>query len=286
MGSPLRLVTLHGRVDEAWSLVADRFQRVERHLTRFDPHSALSLLNQAAGSDEWLELPSILLRALALARRGYRLTGGRFDPRIIGALEALGDRAGVPLPPSPEILHPDECWLDVQRSARRARLAAPVDLGGIGKGFALGEAARTLTERGIDTYLLESGGDVVVSGVPPGDDAWRVAVEHPDRDLPAAVIHLAQGALATSSLRVRQWTGPAGSRAHHLLDPATGQPATGVRSVTVAAASPVWAEVWSTAAFVSRTGVDATLGGRPAWWVDGDGVLGMTPAAEAMVVWR
>lgn len=286
MGSPLRLVTLHERADEAWSLVVERVERVERHLTRFDPRSALSRLNQAAGSDEWVEVPRTLLRAVALAHRGYRLTRGRFDPRIIGALEALGDRAGVPLPPSPEILRPDECWLEVQRSARRARLAAPVDLGGIGKGFALGEAATALTERGIETYLLESGGDVVVSGLPPDDEAWRVAVEHPDRDLPAAVIRLAHGALATSSLRVRHWTAPGGSRAHHLLDPATRQPAIGVRSVTVAAASPVWAEVWSTAAFVSRAGVDATLGRRAAWWIDPDGVLRMTPAAEAMVVWR
>lgn len=286
MGSPLRLVTLQERANEAWSLVIDSVGLVERHLTRFDRHSALSRLNQAAGSDEWVEVPRILLRALALAHRGYRLTGGRFDPRIIGALEALGDRACVPLPPSPEVLRPDESWLDVQRSAHRARLAAPVDLGGIGKGFALDQAARALAERGIETYLLESGGDLVVSGLPPGDEAWRVAVEHPDRDLPAAIIHLAQGALATSSLRVRQWPGPAGSSAHHLVDPATGQPATGVRSVTVRAAHPVWAEVWSTAAFVNQTGVEGTLGGRPAWWIDRDGVFGMTPAAEAMVVWR
>ena len=286
MGSPLRLVANRDRADEASALVTERVATVERHLTRFDSSSALSRLNQAAGSGEWITVPRTLLRAVAQAHRGYRSTGGRFDPRIIGALEALGERAGVPLPRSPETLGPRECWLELDRSGQRARLASPIDLGGIGKGFALGEAARALDERGIGTYLLESGGDVVASGRPPGDEAWRVAVEHPDLDLPAAVIRLTRGALATSSLRVRQWPGPTGSMVHHLVDPATGRPAAGIRSVTVHAAHPVWAEIWSTAAFVSGSGVAATLGNRPGLWVTQDGALGVTPAAEPMVAWR
>ena len=286
MGSPLRLVANRDRADEASALVTERVATVERHLTRFDSSSALSRLNQAAGSGEWITVPRTLLRAVAQAHRGYRSTGGRFDPRIIGALEALGERAGVPLPRSPETLGPRECWLELDRSGQRARLASPIDLGGIGKGFALGEAARALEERGISTFLLESGGDVVASGRPPGDEAWRVAVEHPDLDLPAAVIRLTRGALATSSLRVRQWPGPTGSMVHHLVDPATGRPAAGIRSVTVHAAHPVWAEIWSTAAFVSGSGVAATLETRAGLWVDQGGTFGMTPAAEPMVAWR
>lgn len=286
MGSPLRLVAIQDRAHEAWALVTERVANVERHLTRFDSSSALSRLNQAAGSGEWIRVPGTLLRAVAQAHRGYRSTGGRFDPRIIGALEALGEQAGVPLPRSPETLGPRECWLQLDRSGQRARLASPIDLGGIGKGFALGEAARALEERGISTFLLESGGDVVVSGRPPDEEAWRVAVEHPDLDLPSAVIRLTRGALATSSLRVRQWPGSTGSMVHHLVDPATGRPAAGVRSVTVHAAHPVWAEIWSTAAFVSGSGVAAILGNRPGFWVNQDGALGVTPAAEPMVAWR
>jgi thiamine biosynthesis lipoprotein len=286
MGSRLRLVAIQERAYEAWTLVTGRVASVERHITRFDSDSALSRLNQSAGSGEWVSVPRTLLRAVVQAHRGYRLSGGRFDPRIIGALEALGERAGVPLPRSPQTLDPGGRWLELDRSGQRARLASPIDLGGIGKGFALGEAAKALEGRGIGTFLLESGGDVVVSGRPPGDEAWRVAVEHPDLDLPAAVIRLTRGALATSSLRVRQWPGPTGSIVHHLLDPTTGQPATGIRSVTVHAVQPVWAEIWSTAAFVSGSGVAATLGTRAGLWIDQGGTLGMTPAAEPMVAWR
>lgn len=285
MASPLRLVTSRERIDEAWSVVLDRVAAIERQLTRFDSDSVLSRLNRAAGSDEWIEVPRTVLRAVTQAHRGYRWTGGRFDPRIIGALEALGERAGVGLPPSPESLGPGECWLEVDRASRRVRLAAPIDLGGMGKGFAIGEAARALEERSIGTFLLESGGDVV-AGRPPADGAWRIAIEHPDRDLPAAVIRLTSGALATSSLAVRQWSGPTGSTVHHLLDPATGRPASEVRSVTVHARRPVWAEIWSTAAFVSAPALPGALGARAVWWMEADGGLRMTPAANLMVAWR
>jgi thiamine biosynthesis lipoprotein len=285
MASPLRLVTGGERVDEAWSLVLERVAAVEGQLTRFDPRSALSRVNRAAGTDEWIEAPRTLMRAVTQAHRGYRLTGGRFDPRIIGALEALGERAGVPLPRSPETLGPDERWLEVDCAGHRLRVSSPIDLGGMGKGFAIGEAARALEERGIGTYLIESGGDVV-SGQPPAAGVWRIAVEHPDRDLPAAVIRLTRGALATSSLAVRKWSGQAGSTVHHLLDPATGRPANEVRSVTVHAAHPVWAEIWSTSAFVRGARIPGVAGTRAAWWIDGDGELQMTPVAEAMVAWR
>lgn len=286
MGSPLRLVTGEDRVDEGWSLVVARVSEVERELTRFDPASALSRLNRAAGSGRWTHVPRDLVRAITLAHRGYRLTGGRFDPRIIGALESLGDHAGVLLPPSPARLRAGECWLEVDRSARRARLASPIDLGGVGKGFVLGEASMALESRGIGSYLLEAGGDVVVAGRPPHTDAWSVAIEHPDRDVPVAVIRLASGALATSSIRVRRWVTSAGQTVHHLVDPATGEPATGIRAVTVQANHPAWSEIWSTAAFVSGAAVAEVLGTRPAWWVEDEGSVGMTGAAERMVVWR
>jgi len=286
MGSPLRIVTTADRIGEAWAVVVGRVSAVERDLTRFDARSALSRLNQAAGSGEWVEVSPGVRRALAFAYRGYRTTGGRFDPRIIGALEALGDRAGVPLPSSPTVLRPRERWLDVDRADGHVRLASPVDLGGVAKGLALADAACALEQSGIGTYLLEAGGEVIVSGRPPGHDAWRVAVEHPDRDLPAAVVGLAHGALATSSIRIRQWPGPAGTVLHHLLDPATGQPARGIRSVTVHAADPGWAEIWSTAAFVAGTRVGDVLDGRAGWWTDEAGVMRMTAAAGPMVLWR
>lgn len=274
MGSPLRLLAPASSVDATWRAACDAVSDVEQELSRFRPESGLTRVNRTAGSGAWHPASSLLRRSLRAAERGYRLTAGRFDPRIVGALEVLGDRAGIPLPPSPEQLRPGERWLDVDDASGCVRLAAPVDLGGIGKGIALAAATRALLGHGLTPHLLEAGGDLVVAGTPPDGDRWRVAIEHPDRDLPALVVEIDRGSLATSSVRRRRWVGPDGQERHHLLDPHTGRPAVGLRSLTVHAASPISAEIWSTAGFVAASRDSASVGGHAAWWTDERGMTG------------
>lgn len=275
MGSALRLVTADDAIG-VWPPVRDVFDGVDRMLTRFDPASPLSEMNRNAGDGAApRRVPALLAHALLLAWRAYRMSDGIFDPRIIGALEAVGEHAGVRLPPSPRQLRPGEPWLTVQRRPWRARLVAPVDLGGIGKGLALRLAARALRRHGVERFLLEAGGDVVAGAPPPGQTAWRLSVEHPQQRDPVAVIEVRNGSVATSSTAVH----PA-----HLIDPRTLRPATsGLASVTVMAPDPAWAEVWSKLGFIA--GVDSTAG-RAAWWVASDGAVGMTPAAVPVTVWR
>jgi thiamine biosynthesis lipoprotein len=274
MGSPLRLLAPASSVDAAWRAARDAIAAVEHELSRFGPDSPLTRANRAAGSGAWQPASTLLRRSLRAAERGYRLTAGRFDPRIVGALEALGDRAGIPLPPSPQHLCPGERWLDLDPASGCIRLAAPVDLGGIGKGIALAAATRALVRQGLTPHLLEAGGDLVVAGTPPDGGLWRVAIEHPDRDLPAVIVEIERGSLATSSARRRRWIGPDGDERHHLLDPRTGRPAVGLRSLTVHAASPISAEIWSTAGFVAGSRDSDSVGRHAAWWTDEHGRIG------------
>ena len=98
------------------------------------------------------------------------------------------------------------------------------------------------------------GWDLRVEGTPLAGGPWAVAVEHPARTEPAALIGLQGGAVATSTRIWRAW-GPADDRRHHLIDPATDRPAaTGLMSVTVIAARAWLAEVLAKAAFLSGTG--------------------------------
>ncbi len=142
---------------------------------------------------------------------------------------------------------------------------------------------------GIGDYLLDAGGDIVLRGRAPGGDAWQVGIENPaGGSIPVAVMAPPAGAVATSSIRRRSWM--AGDRrVHHLLDPRTGEPAwNGLRSVTVSARDPAWAEVWSKALFVGgrpAIGETARRRGLAAWWVAEERVLEMTPAARAMTAW-
>lgn len=275
MGSPLRLVTADDAVG-AWPLVRSVFDEVERTLTRFDPASPLSELNRRAGRGAVVRpVTGLLAHALLLSARAHRMSGGVFDPRIIGALEATGEHAGVELPESPMQLRPGERWLTLERRPWRAALSAPVDLGGIGKGLALRLAAGALRRGGIRRFLIEAGGDVVAGAPPPGQSGWRLSVEHPQQRDAAAVIEVADVAVATSSTAVH----PA-----HLIDPRTLRPAaTSLASMTLFDPDPAWAEVWSKVGFIRGIGsVDA----RPAIWVTTDGTVGRSSLALRHMVWR
>jgi thiamine biosynthesis lipoprotein len=283
----------------AWSAVLAEFDAVDRSLSRFRADSELTALNRQAGTGTVVGVSHRLRTALATVHRAARMTDGRFDARVLGALEHLGER-GAPLSPvtgpvngagapSSMAAPPD--------AARRLVIAPaePLDMGGIGKGLALRWAAgAALSELPASAgLLLEAGGDIVVAGAPPAD-GWMVGIEDPAAEpgpepVPLAIVAVHGGALATSSVRVRRWVSPDGRAVHHIVDPRTGEPArTGLIAVTVAAADPAWAEVWSKALFLagrSAVGEEARARDVAAWWVDDWGGVGMTPAARTSSAW-
>ena len=284
--------------DAAWAEVRAEFDAVDVALSRFRDDSELTMLNRLAGSGRVVEVSWRTRRALAAVDRAGRVTDGRFDASILGALERIGEH-GARLDPASG---PDPAPVPVvalQDPGGRRSLVhvppVPVDMGGIGKGLALrwacARALRSLpTEAGLQ---LEAGGDVVVGGTPP-EGGWRIGVEDPAADdpdpaTPLVVVELRSGAVATSSVRVRHWVAPDGRAVHHLVDPRTGEPArTGLIAVTVAAADPAWAEVWSKALFLAgRTGIAAEARSRDlaAWWITDEGRLGLTPAARVRTAW-
>jgi thiamine biosynthesis lipoprotein len=300
LGSPLRLTLAGGLdardVDEAWDAVTDEFARVDRAMSRFRPDSELTALHREGGRIGALSWR--LERAIVTAERARRVTGGRFDPRVVRALERLGQDA--PKQPWGGAIggEPAAGGPLVRRSTRRAilELDAPVDLGGIGKGLALRWAAARVaavlgdSRGGVTGFLLEAGGDLVADGT-VGAEPWSIGVEDPaGGSTPVAAAGLPAGwAMATSSIRLARWRSRDGTTAHHLIDPRTGQPAFGgLVAVTVAFMDPAWAEVWSKALFVEGAAGIANLArrrGLAAWWVGDDGGLSMTPAARAMTYW-
>jgi FAD:protein FMN transferase len=291
----------HEAANLAWELVQAEFDEVDRALSRFRDDSELTALNRLAGTGRVVAVSWRLRTMLAAVHRAGRLTGGRFDASVLVDLERLGEH-GAALEPAdlPESAAPDHEPVArlVPTGTPRASLvhapAAPVDSGGIGKGLALRWASAAALEvlppgAGL---LLEAGGDITSAGTAPRG-GWRVGIEDPvlpgpDGD-PLAVLAVERGSVATSSVRVRNWVAPDGLRAHHLVDPRTGEPArTGLIAVTVAAPDPAWSEVWSKSMFLAgrdRIGEEARTRGLAAWWVDDGGRLGLTPEARMCSEW-
>ncbi len=248
--------------------VEREFRRLEEILTRFDPDSELSRLN-ADGSIE----PGPDLRAVVeLALDARKRTGGRFDPTVYDALvaagydrsfELIGDRqavAGDAVPAGGRV-HVGSALIALEPGVR-------LDLGGIGKGYAVDRALAILAPYG--PGLVNAGGDLAVSGIPE-QGTWPVGVETSDG---ALTLGLTSGALATSGSDRRKWKTATGA-GHHLIDPRTGLPSeSDLLRVTVVASTAVEAEVLAKALYLAGEGeavVEADALGAPAVLVTTDG---------------
>lgn len=312
MGSPLRMtvVDLAGRrpsatnaedpTEAAWSAMSATFETAEQAMSRFRETSDLTRINRLAGSGRALQVDRLLARALVAADRAGRLTGGRFDARVLGDLERLGYQ-GVRI--HRDASHdrqdavasmPDGRWLSIDIRSSRVAVQTPIDLGGIGKGLALRWGAESIERAGLVDpgigILLEAGGDLVGRAPSPEGGDWSIAIEDPEGLVePKAVILLRSGAVATSSVAIHRWRDVEGRSVHHLIDPPTGEPGGhGLLAVTVAGPDPAWAEVWSKSLFLA--GVDgiaplARSRGLAAWWIRDDGELEMTPGARIRTLW-
>ena len=254
----------------ALASVESEFARLEAILSRFIPDSELSRLN----AERELEAGDELLAVVRLALAARERTGGRFDPTVHDALVAAGyDRSFELLQDAgPGRVPPGSAPSGgrVPLHGRRIALDPGVrlDLGGIGKGYAVDRAVEALAP--IGPCLVNAGGDLAVAGIPE-TGVWPVAVETPAGSL---TLGLAEGALATSGQDRRRWRA-GGEERHHLIDPRTGRPAdSDLLTVTVAAPTAVEAEVLAKALFLvgeDGAAAEADALGAPAVLVTSDG---------------
>ncbi len=284
---------------QAWAVVQAEFAAVGAALSRFREDSELTGLNRLAGTGGVALVSWRLRTMLAAVHRAGCLTGGRFEASVVDVLEDLGEHGATLAGPDPARPRRGDRAALVAPGTPRASLvqipSRPLDSGGIGKGLALrwaAAAAIAMLPPG-SGILVDAGGDIMSAGAPPFG-GWRIGVDDPVAPPgvaapPLAVYAMVDGGVSTSSVAVRNWTGPDGRRVHHLVDPATRAPArTGLMAVSVAGPDPAWNEVWSKALFLGGTesiGEEARRRGMAAWWVDARGRLGMTPEARVRSVW-
>jgi thiamine biosynthesis lipoprotein len=266
MGTGVEVIVVGGP-DGAALDAQHRLDALEARWSRFLPDSELSRLNATAGTPVVVSQRTFDL--IARAVDAWRRTDGRFDPTVLDAVEAAGyDRSFEAVarddaaPAAPAAPAPGCGGIELDRLVRVVRLPRGVrlDLGGIGKGYAADLVALELRDRGCAGVCVNLGGDLRALGEPPDDaPAWLVAVEDPSGGDGLGELALLEGGVATSTRLQRAWR-RGGRDLHHLVDPATGVPASsGLMSVTVLAAETWWAEVLAKAAFVAGPSDGARL---------------------------
>ncbi len=200
----------------------DLVDRLERELSRFRSNSDIARVNHLAAG-ETARLGSSAMECLLIARHVYELTGGAFDIAIGTGLTSLE--------------------LDADDSSVRAtRDGVRLDLGGIGKGYAVDLVAELLEDWGIERALVHGGFSSVLALEPRGGDGWPLTLSDPAA--PSRVLarlSVRQTALGASGVR----------KGDHILDPRTGEPVRGRRAAWVALPRP------------DRTGDDAAADEGP-----------------------
>jgi len=290
------LVTKPGSLGLARGIADSELAAIDKACSRFRLDSELSFLNDSHGSPT--QVSELFGELIEVALRAARLTSGAVDPTCGLALAAIGyDRdftevqAGDDGPrgapePAGRVITPGRVpgWQAVRFDPARRLVqltdGAQLDLGATAKAWAADRCARLIFESAGCGVLVSLGGDIAVAGPAPAG-GWQVRVTDDHAagpEEPGQTVTISSGGLATSSTTVRSWAS-GGQRMHHIIDPATGQPASSCwRTVSVAAGNCVDANTASTAAIIRGEAALPWLrdAGLPARLVAHDGTVQTT----------
>lgn len=243
-------------------------ERLEAQLSLYRETSEVACINAQAARKPVRVTPSLF----ALFQRAQTLsaqTGGAFDITVAPLVRCWGFMHGTGHVPSPEALAEVRASVGMRHllldpealTVRFSRPGVMIDLGGIGKGYAIDLAAEALRDCGITSALLHGGtSSLYAIGRPPGQEAWKVAIDGPPQGsspqpgsspAPAPARTFATVALRDQAMSVSAIWGKSfqaeGKTMGHLLDPRTGQPATSAVLAAVVLPSGTEAEAFSTA---------------------------------------
>jgi thiamine biosynthesis lipoprotein len=286
LGTHVDLRTAPALVERAAALAADVLDAVDLACSRFRDDSELSRANRTAGKP--VEVSPVLVGAVRVALEAADETGGLVDPTLGTLLAASGyDRTFALVPaddPTPAALPVRTgSWRDVVVTDGTLTVPAgtALDLGATGKAFAADLVAHAVLDALAVSVLVSVGGDVRVAA-PDGTvgPTHPVVLGHSVADLeaggPSARVRLREGGLATSSTTARRWR-RGGRQWHHLVDPRTGDPASGPwRTVSALGSTAAAANTATTAAVV--------LGDAALPWLEQRGVAARLVAEDGAVV--
>lgn len=253
MGVQARVVVFSPDESGARAAASAAFARIahlEEVMSDYRDQSELSRLCSAAGAGP-APVSDDLFRVLSASVEWSRRTEGAFDVTA-GPLSRLwreSRRSGA-LPTDEQLAAARALtgWrmLTLDAAARTATLELPgmqLDLGGIGKGFAVREASDLLRRLGFPRHLVALSGDISVGDAPPGERGWRIAVENGAN--PAQTLEIANRAVSTSG-SAAQFVEIAGVRYSHVIDPRTGLGLTTQSTTTVVSRDGAVSDAMST----------------------------------------
>ena len=238
-----------GLIDQSESLIAS----LESLVSVTDTGSELYAINQTGSGTLTGKASSLMEQALEICRR----TDGALDLSIYPIVRAWGFTTGsyqVPDEAEIQALLPLVDYRKIQYDAADGDVTLPegmeIDLGSVAKGYAGQLVAQMLREHGVQSALLNLGGNVQTVGAKPDGSPWQIGIKDPQGEDAMMVLSVEDQAVVTSGGYERYFEQD-GQTYWHIMDPSTGHPAdSGLISVTIVGDEGVVCDGLSTALFV------------------------------------
>jgi thiamine biosynthesis lipoprotein len=243
------------RTTAAINKAFDKMAELEKKFNCTDPASPIYAFNERRTPITDPEIAAVVGRALEISRD----TDGAFDPTVQPLVDLWGfftTSASSQTVPSPQRIREALAatgWRRIIVKDGRVTAADPrvkLDLGGIAKGYAIGEAMKVLKAEGVKSALLIGGGQVQLYGSAGPGLPWKIGLRNPRKEGYLAGLAFDSETGISTSGDYERYFEVDGVRYHHILDPKTGYPARGIMSMSVITQDPMMADALSTALFV------------------------------------
>jgi FAD:protein FMN transferase len=237
-------------------------RRIEAKFSRYLPESVISRINTSNGKE--IEVDQETAHIVDFAAHCFELSDGLFDitSGVLRRIWRFDGSDRVPTQDEVGALRQFVGWKKVSWNPPIIRLpaGAEIDLGGLGKEYAVDRALQSVREITTQPALVNFGGDLRVSGPRLGNCPWKVAIESVEQaGQVEGMLEIQDGALATSG-DARRFLSKDGIRYGHILDPRTGWPVVDpLRSVTVASSTCIHAGMIATLAILQGPHAEAFL---------------------------
>jgi len=263
-------------VSDALELGLSEFRRIVKLYTRFRDDSELADLNRRSGT--WVDISAEFLMLISKMLQLSKETKGAFDPTIIDFLEIYGydknyDFSKLENPKLDQLVNKiattRASWQDIEFDQTNLRVKLVknqrLDLGGIGKGYALDCAVKHL--QNVGNFLIDAGGDLFAQGHNLENKPWLVDLKHKDGVIGQIEMSAPGEALACSGTWARKV-----KQFHHLINPVSGESDAKFETVFVLAKDGITADTWGTALAVGgKEVIDALPRGVNFLAIDPDG---------------
>lgn len=258
--------------DEEWaskqieSAIAE-ISRIERLLTTFNDDSQTNQINQNAGikpvkvDKEVFELIRRSLRISSLTDGAFDITYGSLDKRFWNfdkAMTSLPDAETAKKTVS--LIDYRNVILDIEnQTVFLKEQGMRIGFGGIGKGYAAEQAKNVLIKNGVKSGIVNAAGDLTTWGNQPNGKPWTIAIADPDTQNNAfSYLNISDMAVATSG-NYEKYVMIDGKRYSHTIDPKTGFPVSGIKSVTIICPNAEIADAMATPVTVMGVEVGLSL---------------------------